>query len=914
MNRPFSKPIRGKLLQAVSLLIAAALIVLLVLIYNYIEQTPEFREYVDDFLSDRLDGQTATKMDLDLEVSADRFLNGRAGITMEIEPDRKILYFVLNGKFHVESVTWNGEAAEFVDMGLVIPACRVTLPRGSPLTGNNFLEVEYSGRLASPGSHSVFSQELVFLAPEDRFYPRVSDRPLEVNLTVAFPPGLKPVAEATREEMLRHAAISPDESRSSASWTLPGKVSLFSVAGCAVEPLRISEGDTEISIYPYGSPDAISRDAVRKLSVFFALRLAPLRPSAMRFIVAPSDVVRDLHCDEAGTILFPETLGESGLAYTFAYLWLGRGFPPGTLFSREEMARAWSQYYISEQPEPTGNAASCAAGPGAMGGDLLTVFRRFVGNDLFDKICLRLLDPTPQPGGGERPPRKRDWSGWVSCCEEFGLQGYDWFFQQWVGEQRRLDLAVTDFSVTRDGKGYKFSLSYRNLGDLDLPEKVDLVLMTEKGMIRREIKIFRHERTWNDYVVDRVVAAALDPQGLWPDVNRANNIACLDPEPVMVVPSPNDRYLAAAYREQAGSTDVPLLIRDRQDGGERMFRLDAPVSSLKWIKGHLLLVNLGAEAGNDLSAEDESEYFLVDAGLGRTRRLGKGIHVSSSSSGDFIMINEWRNNRWRHRLYNLKERLERPFLNNVLQKLEFVEGAHLLKAVNRQSQPETVEIFSVTGRMVYRFRHRDMELFHFVGHGGDEGRGILFLARANDVVSLFTVTSKMVKPKKLLDLESRQVHCHMDEAGQDIYIHETFPASGAPGETGCRQVVSRFDLAAGGVEILYEGEGEDLVQVFHNRGIVLIDRKRIAGGEERQRLLFRWFSAGSDVEILNKRGIIKDLALVARQRFLYSTLAVPVPGFPAVQEACAPFTKHKFFRYDFEKQTNDEILFGASEN
>jgi len=914
MTGSLGRSMKGKLVQAASLLIAAALIVLLILLYNCIEETPEFKACVADFLSDRLAGQNPIRMDLELEVSVDRFLEGRASITMKIEPEREILYFVLNGGFDVSRVRWNGEDADCLDLGLVIPACRVKLPRGTPLTGNNLLEVEYSGRLPSPGSYSVFSQELVYLAPEDRFYPRISERPMEVNLNVAFPPGLQPVADTSRTETVRYAESSPRETRTAASWTLPGEVSLFSVAGCAAEPIRISEGETNIAVYPYGSPGAIPRDTLRRLSVFFSRRLGPLRPKAMRFIVVPSDVARDLYCDEAGTILFPEKLGGNGLAYAFAFIWLGKGFPPGTLFSREEMARAWAQYYFSQAADTGQRLRYCAAAPGDQGGDLLSLFRRMVGDELFDTICLRMFQlPTLVEEGQETVTR--DVSGWIRCCEEFGIQGYDWFFRQWVGERRRLDLAITDFSVIRDGSGYQFSVSYRNLGDFDLPEKVDLVLMTREGAIRREIKIFRNERTWNDYVMQEVTGVALDPEGLWPDLDRENNVSYRDCEPFLVVPSPDDRFLAVATRKEAGTSGGPLLIRNRQEGGERLYRLEMPVAELRWIRDDLLLVKAGQTAEGGMAAENESEYYLVDANLGKKKLLGKGIGISPSSSGEFIVINEWRNNRWRHRLYNLKERLERPFLNRVMQYLEFIDGADLLKAVNRQCQPEAVEIYSITGRLLYRFRHREMELFHFMGHEGSEGKGILFLARANDVVSLYAVSSKMTKPKKLLDLESRQVHCCLDEAGQHVYIHETFPAGGTPGESACRQVVSRYDLAAKGVEVLYDGEGEERVQVFHKRGIVLIDRERLTVGEERQRLYFRWFATGSDVESLTGRWFVKDLTLVDSQRVLYCSLAVPTPGFPAVQEACDPFTMYKFFRYDFEKRLPaDEIRFGAPEN
>jgi len=918
MDRPFKRYFRRKAAVTLSLGCAVLLLLFLYGISILFEGTPEAVKLTDAALEGFfLKDQNPTRIDLDLDLTSGRTIDATALISMETDSRSDGVYFLLNPALEVAEVRWNGRRVDSI--GRIGPLCRATLPVEH---GAGTLAVTYAGSLQRPDSSSLFSTELIYLDPEDNFFPRVASSPIDVNIVASFPAGFRPVAGGGQRAIPSRASVARFE------WALSRPVSVFSVAGCAAPRRAFGVGDLETSFFALSDQSALSTDFVKTLYRFFQDHLAPLGPDSISFVVAPRDLSTRMRYDGAETVLLHDDASLADIAHGFALCWIPERQSPSTLFSREEMAMGWALYFISEQPElaqsymtwleeidldhpkPPANRPSGLAGSlhgtrlspersAEYGGFLLTVLRRFVGNETFDRLCLAALGASPGTSVGP--------AFWNSRCTRAGDDEYGWFFEEWAGRRGRLDLAVESLTARPTGGrgGYQVDVVVRNRGDLDLPEKVEIILITEDQWQRRRMAITQGGETWPVWVEEKVVGVLIDPDFEWPDADRSNNVAYLDPGPDRVMPSRENRFVAAAYRREPGAESVSLVVTKIATGEEETFLLDAPVTRLEWISRQRLLVETGRSNRSGAGRPEGTKHYLVEVGRGGIRFLGRDLRVSPSPSGQFLLLNERKRNRWQHRLLNLRDRMEHTLLNKIYFPLAFIEGKDLLRVHLPGSRARKVSLFSIDGERVYAgIEAADKELSDFEGYG----EGVFFLGRGPEQTAFYYLTKEKANSDRapevapLFVFDTREVRFRLDRHLGCIDFFELESATGA-----CR--ISRFDLdriGRGERMLLFRGPIESLPDLMAHNGWVKIEQ----GG---RRIAFQYYSDGSRATIAAGSARVRVLDLVgdAGRRELYYVREEPLRNLPHRWAGLASYMRYKFYRFDFRSGSSEEIPFSG---
>ncbi len=113
-------------------------------------------------------------------------------------------------------------------------------------------------------------------------------------------------------------------------------------------------------------------------------------------------------------------------------------------------------------------------------------------------------------------------SDFVRTMEDVSGQDLDWFFRGWIYEDAILDQAIA--SVER--RGDTTSITIENRGGIPMPLEVRL-LYRGGGEQRHEapVDVWKTDGTYTLDVVGQFVRnVQLDPDGVLPDVNRANNV------------------------------------------------------------------------------------------------------------------------------------------------------------------------------------------------------------------------------------------------------------------------------------------------------------------------------------------------------------------------------------------------------
>lgn len=907
--------------MALSLACAVLLLLFLYGISILFEGTPEAIQLTDSALENFfLKDQSPSRIDLDLDLTTGRSIRATALISMETGPDSDVVYFLLNPALEVAEVQWDGQRVESVRR--VGPLCRAALRSPSKGRGAGTLAVTYGGTLTRPESSSLFSTELIYLDPEDNFYPRVASSPIDVNIVAAFPPGFCPVASGEQRSIPARASIARFE------WTLSRPVSAFSVAGCTATRSGNTVGELETSLFVLSKRSAVSGDTVRALYRFFQTHLAPLGPDSICFVVAPRDLSAHMRYDGAETVLVPEDVAISDLAYGFALCWIPERQSTPALFSREEMAMGWALYFISEQPElaktymtwleridldhpappalpPSGLAGSLyktrpsPERSAENGGYLLTVLRRFVGKETFDRVCLAALSaPSDTPVGA---------AFWNSRCSRTGGGEYDWFFSDWAGGRGRLDLAVESLTARPTGEkgGYQVNVVVKNRGNLALPEKVEIILITDSQWQRRRMVIPQGGVTWPVWIEEEVVGVLVDPDFEWPDADRSNNVAYLDPGPDLVMPSRENRFVAAAYRRAPGAEKVSLVVTETATKEKETFLLDAPVARLQWIGSERLLVETGRLSPNEAGRPAGTQHFLVEAGTGGIRFLGRNLRVSPSPSGLFLLLNERKRNRWQHRLLNLRDRMEHSLLSRIYFPLAFIEGKDLLRVQLPGSSARKVSLFSVDGERIYAgIEAAESELSDFEGYG----KGIFFLGRGPEQTAFYYLPrpdadrSEIGELEPLFVFDAPEVRFRLDRNLGCIDFFERESSTGI-----CR--ITRYDLDRLGRSErteLFRGAIDSLPELMSHNGWVKVEQ----GG---RRIAFHYYDDESRTSIVagSDRMRVLDLVGDAGRRELYYVREEPLRNLPHRWAGLASYMRYTFFRFVFDSGSSEKIEFSG---
>jgi hypothetical protein len=186
MEETFRRLFKRKLAMTGSLGAAALLLLAVYVLTIFLNETPEAVKLTDDFLEKLvLKGQTPIRMDLKVDVMEGPRLVAAAHLLMQVEPGRNVFYFLLNPDLDVLTIKWNNTNLDKIrTLGAF---SRVVVPRELCREGTGTLSVIYSGSLPSPRFRSIFTPDLVYLDPDDGFYPRFSYEAVPVNVHATFP-------------------------------------------------------------------------------------------------------------------------------------------------------------------------------------------------------------------------------------------------------------------------------------------------------------------------------------------------------------------------------------------------------------------------------------------------------------------------------------------------------------------------------------------------------------------------------------------------------------------------------------------------------------------------------------------------------------------------------------------------------
>ncbi len=915
--------------MAVSLAAVLALIFILFGITVLFERTPAAIRFLDSRLGLFFGNQTPRKMDLQLdldtvtaEATGTAGIRGSARIDMTVDPGWIGFFFGLNPALKVIGVRWEGRNLGF---GRIGPFYRVGFPDEVSSEKAGVLEIDYSGDFRISGSKSVITHDLIYLDPDDAYYPRVSNGAMDVDLRVTFPSGFMPVAPASSAKPADPDRFPHGTGRTCFEWSLARPVQAFAVAGCRTAPIRMTVGEIPVALCPLGAGPPGLMENLEVLYGFFERSLPAVRPESMNFILMPESFAGGLRCDGAGTLLVPRSLSIDEQAFAFGLLWMAPKLQAGSkplensLFSREEIAMGWAIRFVS-QGRSRGEDGICAFkrvdlfSPGGsclprqslsvsgrersgredkgveFGGFLLDVVRRLVGNDTFEEVCLEIL---------RAPPGSDNEDLWSRCCKERGVEGLDWLFRDWARNRLDLDLVVADLSVQPLKKDCRIRVVIENQGDLDFRGKVGIDVVTDNKIIPNQVTLSSGRAVWKKTLSEEgVVGVVIDPDYEWPDVDRSNNTGYIKIRPRLVIPSPLNNWLAAALERDVKRGDFPLVVTDSGFRRKRTFYFDSLVSDLVWLNENRLLVRTGRKETGEEKTGFGSSWYLVEADRKRIKFLGSDVLLSPSPSGDKLLINEWRGSFWQHRLKDLDEKRERSFLNRIFHRLEFIEGRGLVRAVMPPGSRERVALYSTEEKVAYVIPVHGVELTDI--KGCDDG--IFFVGSRGKRTELFLYRDSTARVESCYAAEGKEIRYCLDRAQGDVIVWETVPLRKAVSDaTGVLRIIL-VDPVAHKTCVLYDGNAAGLFPFYHDKGFLIIDR-------EGTRLLFRRYDDESEQVVWAGTCPLKVLGLVDDRRFLYYSRIMPAGGFSSKRSIVPGLSRERFYRYDFFDCRTEEIVF-----
>lgn len=117
---------------------------------------------------------------------------------------------------------------------------------------------------------------------------------------------------------------------------------------------------------------------------------------------------------------------------------------------------------------------------------------------------------------------KIDLESFQDICENVSKKKLDWFFTQWVKENKRLDYAVTRITLNKKQDKYQAKISLKNFGDAVMPVSITVTLKNGSRVFHFwDGKDDETELTFEYPETVRYVQ--LDPAGVLPDIDLTNN-------------------------------------------------------------------------------------------------------------------------------------------------------------------------------------------------------------------------------------------------------------------------------------------------------------------------------------------------------------------------------------------------------
>ena len=901
MSARINRPVKRLAAMSLLVLLTVAVSTGIYSIFLYLDDDPRTRSLADRVIRHLAMDQRLLAIDLDLDVDPDTGRldavarircsvngTGRSSLIERFVPRPADLVFRLHPEIEVDRVRFGDRHLEFIH---VKDQLFVNLEGATPLDDEVELTVDYHARALGEGWKSIVNPALVFLDPEDRFYPLNDDHDIDVRLHLRVPAGFTAVlpgepAEETLKDGLQSFRTVFRAPRAS-----------FAVAAGPFDEIAHEVPGMRWAWYGWSGEEKDIVSALERIVFFYRMKLPPPAHTALRIIRSPFPLPGGLRFDETGTVLMTPGIPLERLARLQARFWIeepGEGIDP--VFSREELAEAMALYFLQIREsnrsylkalsrlsrDPAGGTAGLLAGltPGAPSGlagtdptwdglalpgaPLLSILRKLVGYAAFDALIKEMLS---EPTSSLTTP----WMTWAERCRPL-LSGDDmtWFFRDWAHEGKTLDLALLDFSVENRQRGHTVHLTLKNKGDLDLPEKVKIKFVTLKGEVEMFRIVPRSEITLSVYLQDRLKEIVLDPEMEWYDRCRDNNRIFVEPPACLAMPSEDNRYLAAAYYKRSHDAPHRLVIRTVDGGTKQIYGIDHAIRVMRWIGKDRLLAGgtpatggsqglwRSSYAGSDLGGLMEGPISLVDTQRERAEFLPRDVRVSPSTTGRFLIINRLKGKVWHHQLRDLDRRFTRKLLNRVPQPLRWLEGLDLIMPVYPADYAGEVRIYTSEGDVAYSFTvGRNARLYRFFGFGDD----LAFIMEQDGFLGLYTLNTPEDSPELRLRLAGEPEQLELADGNETLFLRERLE--------GGRIRILRLDRGKQSERVLFEGDGRNVYPLFCKQGLLVKKKRYDDEGNPCEDIYFQSFTDEDSRFITRSPAPEQVLALVSNQRYLY---------------------------------------------
>ncbi|MBU0755715.1 MAG: hypothetical protein KJ645_11290, partial [Planctomycetes bacterium] len=879
-------------------------------LFLYFDQPLLTERTVDHVLELLTEEQVLSRLNLNLNIDPDSSrLEGNARMAFEL-PQQKPhpllphlihsllflhpdLVFHLNPSLGIKRISWGDRLLKFrriksmvfVDIGAPVPEdCVVEL------------DVVYGGYLSQGEEQSIITPHFVYLDPQDAYYPFQKGIRSQVSLEPELPADLTVVTPAFDQPVQSFALVGyPSTMKSHHSKLL------------------------DFALFGWGENEAAITENLAAICDFLENRLPPPAVRSFRLIKCPSNLEIGVRYDDTGTILVPDEISMEDLAFLIARCWiLSEQQEKKTLFTREDIARAIALYFIQRFEGESAFGAgllrlchgsrsgivfqeseSIASHPRGddyrVGGDTrgyhLSMFRRIVGDVAFDQILkMMLLQMKRNMASG--------WESWNELVRSFTGEDLGWLFRNWVYKERQVDLAIDHLAVEEHALGQKVSITIENRGDLQLPEKVKVLFITETGAVHEYLSVSQVKKEFVRFIHDRVTGVVMDPDLAWYDTDRSNNLVYVDPAPVLMMPSEDNRYLAMVYPKRIGYEQYPLAIIGNGSDIRQIYSLELPVEKMRWISARRLLITTRQQP--DPSDPDMAlpAHYLIDTEQEEVTYFGPGVDLQASESGRYLLLNYQQDDRWIHKLKDLDNKLTRGLLSGISKsvpyRLQWLSGTDLIIPVYPYDFQGRYAIYSLEGDETNWFLVHDERIYGMHGFG----EGLVFLREKGESKGFFTKNTDDRMARLKVRLTGEPVDFKVSKSGGTLFWWEGLP------EEQIR--VLRYDATLEKKETLFEGPAQGLYPVFCDKGVLIKKNRLRENGSRGEDILFYRFGEGEGIFITDSAAPERIFALVGNQRYLYYAEEIESPWSPL-----SIYNHRRFYCYDFLNRENHVLDFGS---
>jgi len=112
------------------------------------------------------------------------------------------------------------------------------------------------------------------------------------------------------------------------------------------------------------------------------------------------------------------------------------------------------------------------------------------------------------------------------AIENYSGENLDWFWRGWFLENWKLDQAVKGVDYVKGDSSQGSIITIANLEKLPMPVTISITEVNgNKGTVNLPVEIWEHGNTWKFFYhsTDKIKEVVIDPDGLLPDVDEANN-------------------------------------------------------------------------------------------------------------------------------------------------------------------------------------------------------------------------------------------------------------------------------------------------------------------------------------------------------------------------------------------------------